>query len=93
MPGRFQLLDKDKPTILLDNASNVDALKNILLGVRLLHYQRPLKGLSIILGLPRFQNLNLKKYCVFYVISLKDFRPSYCVPCRSFTRSQIRRIV
>lgn len=48
MPGRFQLLDKDKPTILLDNASNVDALKNILLGVRLLHYQRPLKGLSII---------------------------------------------
>lgn len=50
LPGRFQLLDKEKPTILLDNASNLDALKNILLGARLLHYQRSLKGLSIILG-------------------------------------------
>lgn len=51
LPGRFQLLDKEKPTILLDNASNLDALKNVLLGARLLHYQRPLKGLTIILGL------------------------------------------
>lgn len=50
LPGRFQLLDKEKPTILLDNASNLDALKNVLLGARLLHYQRPLKGASIILG-------------------------------------------
>ncbi len=50
LPGRFQLLDKEKPTILLDNASNLDAIKNILLGVRLLHYQRPLKGLTVILG-------------------------------------------
>ena len=51
LPGRFQLLDKEKPTILLDNASNLDALKNVLLGARLLHYQRPLKGLTIILGI------------------------------------------
>ena len=50
LPGRFQLFEKEKPTILLDNASNLDALKNILLGTRLLHYQRPLKGLTIILG-------------------------------------------
>lgn len=50
LAGRFQLLDKEKPTILLDNASNLDALKNVLLGARLLHYQRPLKGASIILG-------------------------------------------
>ncbi|QQR53977.1 hypothetical protein IPH25_03950 [bacterium] len=61
MPGRFQLLDKDKPTILLDNASNVDALKNILLGVRLLHYQRPLKGLSIILGFTTVSELELEE--------------------------------
>jgi len=50
MPGRFQQLTKEKPTILLDNASNLDALRNVLLGIRLLHYQRPLKGLTLILG-------------------------------------------
>lgn len=50
LPGRFQLLDKEKPTILLDPASNLDAFKNLLLGIRLLHYKRPLKGLTLILG-------------------------------------------
>ena len=50
MPGRFQLLSKEKPSVLLDNAANLDALRNVLLGIRLLHYQRPLKGLTIILG-------------------------------------------
>jgi dihydrofolate synthase/folylpolyglutamate synthase len=50
LPARFQLLEKEKPTILLDNASNLDAFTNLLLGIRLLHYQRPLKGLTIILG-------------------------------------------
>ncbi|MCL4361346.1 hypothetical protein M1446_03255 [Candidatus Dependentiae bacterium] len=50
LPGRFQLLDKEKPSILLDTASNVDAFKNLLLGTRLLHYQRPLKGLTIIVA-------------------------------------------
>lgn len=50
LPGRFQLLDKEKPTILLDNASNLDSFQNLLLGIRLLHYHRPLKGLTLILG-------------------------------------------
>lgn len=50
LPGRFQLLEKEKPTILLDNGSNIDAIHNLLLGIRLLHYQRPLKGLTLILG-------------------------------------------
>lgn len=50
LPGHFQLLDKEKPTILLDPASNLDAFKNLLLGTRLLHYKRPLKGLTLILG-------------------------------------------
>lgn len=50
LPGRFQFLDKEKPSILLDTACNIDAFKNVLLGVRLLHYQRPLKGLTIIVG-------------------------------------------
>jgi dihydrofolate synthase/folylpolyglutamate synthase len=50
LPSRFQLLDKEKPSLLLDNASNLDAIKNVLLGVRLLHYQRPLKGLTVVLG-------------------------------------------
>ena len=50
LPGHFQLLDKEKPTILLDPAANLDAFKNLLLGTRLLHYKKPLKGLTIILG-------------------------------------------
>ncbi len=50
LPARFQLLDKEKPTLLLDNASNLDAFKNLLLGIRLLHYQRPLKGLTLVVG-------------------------------------------
>lgn len=58
LPGRSQLLDKEKPTILLDNASNLDAFRNVLLGTRLLHYQRPLKGLTVILGCNN-QNLNI----------------------------------
>ena len=48
--GRFQIFDKEKPTILIDNASNIDAFKNFLLGVRLMHYQRSLKGLAIVVG-------------------------------------------
>ena len=55
MPARFQVLDKEKPTILLDNASNVDALKNLLLGIRLMHYQRPLKGLAFIFACDKNQ--------------------------------------
>lgn len=50
LPGRFQLLEKEKPTVLLDPASNLDAFKNLLLGIRLLHYKRPLKGLTVVLG-------------------------------------------
>lgn len=50
LPGRFQILKQAKPTVLLDNASNLDALENLLLGVRLLHYQNNLNGLAIIIG-------------------------------------------
>lgn len=50
LPGRFQIFDKEKPTLLLDNASNIDAFENLLLGIRLLHYQRPLKGLAVVVG-------------------------------------------
>lgn len=53
LPGRFQMLDKEKPSILLDNASNLDAFENTLLGVRLLHYQKPIKGLTMIIGAER----------------------------------------
>jgi len=50
LPGKFQILDKEKPTVILDTADNVDAIKNLLLGIRLLHYQRPLQGLTLILS-------------------------------------------
>lgn len=49
LSSRFQLLET-KPQVLLDTASNYDAFKNLLLGIRLLHYSRPLKGLTIIVG-------------------------------------------
>jgi folylpolyglutamate synthase/dihydrofolate synthase len=48
LPGRFQLLDKEKPSILLDNSSNLDSLSGLLLGVRLLNYKKPFKGLTLI---------------------------------------------
>src|SRR3990172_6750753 len=35
--GRFELLDKEKPTMLIDNANNLDAFSNLFLGIRLLH--------------------------------------------------------
>ncbi len=54
--GRFEYLDKENPSILLDNANNLDALMNLFLGIRLLHYQKPLKGLVLILGLPKAVN-------------------------------------
>lgn len=50
LSARFQLLDKEKPSILLDNASNLDAFKNLLLGIRLLHYHKPIKGITLVLG-------------------------------------------
>ena len=51
MPGRFELLEKEQPAVLLDQASNIDALESVFLGVRLLHYQRSLKDLILIVGL------------------------------------------
>jgi len=56
LKGRFELLDKEKPSILLDNASNLDAFTNLFLGVRLLHYQKSLKGMSLVLSLSKAVN-------------------------------------
>ena len=50
VPGRFQLLAKESPAVLLDNARNFDAFENLLLGIRLLNYSRPFKGLSLVIG-------------------------------------------
>lgn len=61
LPAHFQLLDKEKPSILLDNARNFDALKNLLLGIRLMHYQRPLKGLALIFGYDK-KLINTEKF-------------------------------
>jgi dihydrofolate synthase/folylpolyglutamate synthase len=65
LPGHFQILDKEKPTILLDTASNVDALENLLLGIRLLHYHRPhhrpLKGLTFIFACDK-QHMHVEEF-------------------------------
>ena len=50
LKGRFELLAKEKPSILLDNAGNLDAHTNLYLGIRLLHYQKPLEGFALIIG-------------------------------------------
>jgi len=50
LAGHFQLLEKEKPTTLVDNASSLDAFENLFLGIRLVHYQRPLKGVALILA-------------------------------------------
>jgi folylpolyglutamate synthase/dihydrofolate synthase len=54
--ARFEYLDKEKPSILLDNGSNLDAFTNLFLGIRLLHYQKPLKGLALVIGLSKSTN-------------------------------------
>ena len=51
LPGRFQFLEKEKPGILLDNADNSDALNNLFLGIRLLHYRHAFKGFVLLLNL------------------------------------------
>ncbi len=48
--GRFEILDKEKPLIILDSSSNTDALSNTLLGLRLVHYERHFKGCALILA-------------------------------------------
>lgn len=50
LSGRFEFLKDEKPMILLDNASNIDAFNNLFLGIRLLHYSNQIKGLTIIIG-------------------------------------------
>lgn len=50
LPAHFQLLEKEKPYVLIDNASNIDAFKNLFLGIRLLHYKKSLKNLIVILA-------------------------------------------
>ncbi|MFH1644438.1 MAG: Mur ligase family protein [bacterium] len=56
LKGRFEILKKEQPVVLIDTAHNVDAFENLFLGIRLLHYQKPLKGLAIIMGISK--NIN-----------------------------------
>ena len=50
LPAKFQILEKERPPVLLDTASNIDAFSNILLGIRLVHYDRSLKGLALVMA-------------------------------------------
>lgn len=50
LPHRFQKIDSKHYTLLLDTASNIDALKNLLLGIRLLNYKKPFKSISFLLS-------------------------------------------
>lgn len=61
LSSKFELLDKEKTTILLDNAHNEDALENFLLGIRLHHYQKPIKGLTLIIAANE-DDINLESF-------------------------------
>ena len=52
LPGRFQILDKEFPSVVLDIAHNGDAFENVFLGIRLLQYQKPRHGFTIIMAIP-----------------------------------------
>lgn len=58
LPARFQLLDTNKPMILLDTADNLDALQNTFLGFRLLAYKQQFKTVSLIIGCHQNQFAN-----------------------------------
>ncbi len=49
--GVFEILDKERPTVLLDQASDVDAFSSLFLGLRLFHYKKPINGICMIMGL------------------------------------------
>jgi dihydrofolate synthase/folylpolyglutamate synthase len=51
--GVFEILEQEKPTILLDKAEDVDSLAYTFLGLRLLHYKKPIVGLCLIVGLAK----------------------------------------
>lgn len=50
LPYRFEFIDSHRPMILLDIADNMDSLKNLFLGFRLLAYKNTFKNVSLILG-------------------------------------------
>ncbi len=59
LKGRFQLFDKETPQILIDPVENIEAISNFLLGLRLLHYQKPFSDIVIILELA--QQINIEE--------------------------------
>ena len=66
--GRFEMLDKEKPSILLDNAHNIDAFTNLFLGIRLLHYQRSINGLTLVMGLREYHKVHEVMKLVRYLL-------------------------
>lgn len=50
IPHHFQKIEHSQYTILLDAASSIDAFQNLLLGIRLLNYEKPFKSVSFLLS-------------------------------------------
>ncbi|MFA5998872.1 MAG: hypothetical protein WC747_02560 [Candidatus Babeliales bacterium] len=50
IPNTFQIIHEKEKTILLDNASNLDAFSNLFLGIRLLNYQHSFKNIFFVVG-------------------------------------------
>ncbi|MBU4269850.1 hypothetical protein KJ644_02760 [Candidatus Dependentiae bacterium] len=81
LKGRFEILDKEKPTILLDCAHNMDGFENLFLGLRLLHYQKPLKDFALIIGVDRnIDELELLKLIRYFSKKISGY--VYFVPLK-----------
>lgn len=48
--SRFQKIEHKHYTLILDTAANIDALQNLLLGIRLLNYEKPFKSIYFLLA-------------------------------------------
>ena len=50
LPYHFQKIEHKNYTLVLDSAANIDALQNLLLGIRLLNYEKPFKSIFFLLA-------------------------------------------
>ena len=86
MPGRFELLKKESPTVLLDIADNLDAFKNLFLGIRLLHYQKSIKGLSLIMSLKNWVTVDECLKLIRYMLKKMNGQIIFVNPSKDYNK-------
>lgn len=83
----FEILEREKPTILLDDSSDIEGIGNVFLGLRLLHYKNPIVGTCVIMGLSLETDpeeiLKLARYLFKKVSGELFFVPLQNSPCHT----------